>query len=1229
MVMKNLTKAYKKIDTKIYIVFIVVIAIAFFNAIFSSYTILKSQDTTQDIVNNSSPSRDALTQLNTLVVKSRMLITNWVYLPSNSGDKEALKKINSNEYLKCKIKLKALMQKWNEESKVSNVVAVLNDYEQLTRFQERIMNQLATFDDYQDPMKKFAAEEILETEIIPRSESIERRLTGIMNIQAADAKTKQDQMLEQLNALMAVVFSIAILIVGSLFFAAFVISRSFIVPVMRVREIIMEMNLGRLPEYRMAIPKNAVGEMLVALKSLIESVRRTSSFAEEIGKGNLNVPFTPLSDDDVHGQALLHMRNSLKAASDTDAQHTWINDGMTRLHNIMRSNSDDFNQLLDNTINMVVEYANVQQAAIFLLNSDNMEDMHIQLGAYYALNRNILNSKRYELKEGLIGQAIASKKVIDLDRVSDPFFTIDMGIAESSTCSLMILPLSTSGKVVGVLSVASLSILTPTQKSLLNKVAEPLAASLFSVRSNMITTQLLEESRKQADELAAQEQTLRVINIELTEKSDMLADSEEELRKQQYELQQMNNQLEEKARLLEERNIAVEEARQSLAFKAEQLEQSNKYKSAFLANMSHELRTPLNSILILAKILADNKQETLNEKQVEHAHIIHKSGSDLLTLINDILDLSKIEAGKVELQQEIFTVSGMTSDMKMLFAELANERKINFGVNIYVPENVKLNCDRVRVEQIVKNLLSNALKFTDAGGNVNLNVRIAENGIIFNNVTLLSEKNVLAIEVQDTGIGIPKDKQALVFEAFKQADGSTSRKYGGTGLGLAICRELATVMGGEIQLSSVEGKGSVFTLYLPVYDEANSTEEVIHQKENSSATVVLRDDRNDLQETDKKILIIEDDHVFAQMLVNHCHQHQMKAIVAMQGDEGLKYAKQYQPNAIILDMRLPVMDGWTILQQIKSDENLKLIPVHVVTSMDKKNMSLEMGANSYFRKPANSTDMQQLMNRITSNIVHADAKGMMIGKAKQQMMEMMHHADHELPAVHLDYFDDFSEGMQQLNTEEGYRFIVADRSMLNSEIMQQQLQATCSGLNVPLVYFDGNPDECLRELDKIFLTEKPVSTELNSTTQQFISTISAEPMDADTAKRMHEVLKDKTVLLTDDDMRNIYSMTSILEAEGMQVICAMNGKEAIELLKKNDHVDIILMDIMMPEMNGYEATSAIRSMTGFESLPIITVTAKAMAGDREKCLEAGASDYITKPINTELLLSVMKAWLYK
>jgi signal transduction histidine kinase/DNA-binding response OmpR family regulator len=1226
--MKKNKRAYKKIDTKIYIVFIAVVAIALFNAVYSSYTILKSQDTTQDIVNNSAPSREALTQLNNLVLKSKMHITNWVYLPSSSGDKLALKNINRNDYLRTKIRLKALMKQWSNVSRKTNVEKILTDFEELTVYQERIMHELATFDDYKDPMKMFAAQEILESEILKRSESIEMRLQDIMLQQAADAKAKQDQMLYQLNALMAVVFSIAILIIGSLFFAAFIISRSFIVPVMRVREIILEMSQGRLPEYRMAIPRNVVGEMLVALKSLTESIKRTSKFAEEIGKGNLSEPFTPLSNDDVHGHALMQMRNSLKAASDADAQHTWINEGLSRLHDIMRSTSDNFNQLLDNIIKMVVEYLGVQQSAIFLLNSDNNNEMHIQLGAYYGLNGNLLNSKRYELKEGLIGQAIDSNKIIDIENVTDPFFTIDMGIMQSTHCSLLILPLTTSGKVVGVLTVVSLKPFTAIQKLLLNKITEPVAASLFNVRANMITTQLLEESRKQTEELAAQEHELRTINVQLTQKSNALTESEDELRLQQSELQEVNNKLEEKARLLEERNIAVEDARLSLAFKAEQLEQSNKYKSAFLANMSHELRTPLNSILILAKILEENKHKTLSEKQVEHAHVIYKSGSDLLALINDILDLSKVEAGKVELQPEIFSLSGLANDMHMLFGEIANDRKINFAVNMNLEPDAQVNCDHARVEQIIKNLLSNALKFTEAGGTVNLNIKHADAGNIFNNVSLLKEKNVLAIEVEDNGIGIAPDKQALVFEAFKQADGSTSRKYGGTGLGLTICRELALLMGGEIQLKSAEGEGSTFTLFLPF--NIDSEVELTNKESVSGKNVkTIIDDRNDIKISDRKVLIIEDDHVFAQMLVKNCRQHNIKAIVAMQGDVGMTYAIRYLPDAIILDMRLPVMDGWTILQQLKADAVLKQIPVHVISSMDNKNLSMEMGADSFTMKPSNNDQIGLILDQITGNLISSKSRGLAIGKLNEQMQQLLQLAQKDNDGLLLDVCEEMAEVNNQLNNNNQYRFVVVNRNEINTDWMSAKLQETCDSLNIPLVYFEENPDECLRELDKV-LNVTSVQTEVADFEENtFVSQSEISKKEIDANERMQEVLKGKTVLLVDDDMRNIYSMTSTLENEGMNVICAMNGKEAIEKLVQNTHIDIVLMDIMMPEMNGYEAMEAIRKMPEYEKLPMIAVTAKAMSGDREKCIESGASDYITKPVNSALMLSVMQAWLYK
>ena len=1230
-------QAFKKIDLKIYLVFLVVIAIAFFNAVFSSYTILQSQKTTEEIVNNMNPSMEALSQLNLLVTKSRMLTTNWVYVPPNSSDKEGIINLNKNDYLPLKYRLRSLMKKWNNKSMISNVDQVLADYEKLTLQQDKIMNQLHTFDDYQDPMKKFAAEEVLESQIIPHSNSIDSRLKLIIEQQTKSAKEKQDQMLYQLDTLMAVVFFIAILIVGSLLFAAFVISRTFIVPVMRVREIILDMSSGLLPEYKMRIPKNAVGEMLGALKLLTDSTKRTSHFAEEIGKGNLDASFDPLSEDDIHGHALLTMRERIKEATEAEAKRAWVNEGLARLNSIMRSASDDFNKLLDNIVLLVAEYLGMQQAAIFLLNEDNKSESHINIGAHYALNNKILNSKSFELKEGLIGQSIASNIVIDIEDIDDPFFNIEMGLAQSKSCHLMIIPLATSGKVLGAMVVSSLHKMSVKQKELMEKIAEPVAASLFNVRANLITTKLLVESRQQADELAAQEHELRTINHQLTQKSMELAQSEEELRDQQEELKQVNSILKEKARLLEEKNIAIEDARQSIFFKAEQLEQSNKYKSAFLANMSHELRTPLNSILILAKLLSDNKFNNLSDKQIEHAKVIYKSGSDLLSLINDILDLSKVEAGKLDLQSDVFAVKDLTSDMKELFTEIAIDKQIHFEVTHAINPELKLKTDKIRLAQIVKNLISNALKFTQEGGTVKMNLHQPAKSVIFRNRALLSEKDVLAISVIDSGIGIPKEKQSMVFEAFKQADGSTSRSYGGTGLGLSICRDLAQLIGGEIQLYSREGEGSTFTLYIPYINEPEM-QPVIHEDDYhhedetrpitqpaEKAQMMLRDDRDNIQPNDKKVLIIEDDYVFVQVLINQCHLLGMKAIVSMVGDEGLEFARKYSPHAIILDMMLPIMDGWTILRYLKSDEQLNHIPVHVVTAMEKFNLSMEMGAESFHHKPANSNELHELMSKISNTILnHRHQNILAYGQQSDAMQLLLNVLKKEESSIHFEITNEINGCLHKLKNDNEYCCVIIENSNLIKADEREQINEATNKLNIPLLYLDDKPDECLREVNGLLELKETNPHVPKTTTPQFLKTLKNNSGEA-----MKEVLKGKTVLIVDDDMRNIYSMTSTLENEGMTVICALNGKDAIEKLKENTGIEIVLMDIMMPVMNGYEATAAIRTDESYTELPIIAVTAKAMSEDREKCIEAGASDYISKPVNTDLLLSVMQAWLYK
>jgi signal transduction histidine kinase/CheY-like chemotaxis protein len=1217
-------RAFKKIDRKIYVVFFIVIAIAITNAVISTYTISNSHQITTELVNNTNPSVEAIARFNLLVTRSRMLITNWVYLPNGQSDKDSLRVLNYKTYPELKGRLTGLMKHWDDKGDIRKMNNLFAAYDELISKQSEITRQLVIFDDYNDAEKKFAAEEILETEIIPRSEYLTSELRSLLTQQTEVATREQDRMLYSFNTLMVLVLGIALLIICTILFAAVIISRSIIVPIMQVRSVIMQMGRGELPDLRMKIPKNAVGEMMQALRFMIDGFRQTSQFVEEIGKGNFDHPYKPLSANDVQGHALLRMRNQLKEAYETETKRTWVSEGLAEINEIMRLHSDDFNILLDRIIETIVHRTGAHQSAIFLLHNEDLNDLHIQLGSYYALNNRILNSKRYELREGLIGQAIASNKSIILDGVSDPFFTIDTGLGESHSCSIMIIPLSTSGKVVGAIQVAALNTFSAEKRELLQKMAEPIAASLFSVRANLITSQLLEESRKQAEELAFQEQELRKINNELTKQSQLLQESEEELKSQQEELKQVNSELEEKARLLEEKNMTIEDARQSLAFKAEQLEQSNRYKSAFLANMSHELRTPLNSILILARLLAENKNNRLDEKQTEHARVIHKSGSDLLNLINDILDLSKIEAGKVELQYERLEMRQMAEDMSLLFRELANEKQTGFEVELG-SESIILDCDKMRLEQVVKNLLSNAFKFTPANGKVELKIEYAAQDRIYQEKELLKADRVVCISVKDTGVGIPEEKQKLVFEAFQQADGSTSRKFGGTGLGLAISRELVNMMGGEISLESREGKGSTFTIHLPQtraghfadinQDKINTITKTNHPQTDLYTYDEIKDDRNQLTDSDIRILIIEDDYVFARMLMNTCNRFGFKAITALQGEQGLAYTRKYRPHAIILDMRLPVMDGWMVLRNLKEDPALNQIPVHIISAVDKKELAIEMGASSYLSKPAGKKEMDELFNLINDQLKKKNL--LYLGKRSEEVQEVVKRLkDHE-NRVHVTNALSIEE-CESLAAQMKFDGFIIDPTTTDSDIAEKAEHI------IPL-----NNTPRIIAGESLQTIEAEVLNIISHPDHTIYQQSATDKATKSVGERMEKVLINKTVLVADDDMRNIYSMTHILEEEGIKVICAYDGKEALQRLKENPDISLVLMDVMMPEMNGLEATATIRNNDQWKNLPVIAVTAKAMPGDREICMKSGASDYLTKPIRSDQLMSMLKVWLYK
>ncbi len=1166
--------AFRKIDRKILVVFLVVIAIAVVNAVISTITIRNSHTIISDNVSTTNPSVQSISRFQLLVNRSRMLVTNWVYFPQRYSDKEELRQLNNIDFIQLDGRLRSLTAHWDDTQQRGKVEILLGDYRRLSEAETRIMRLLSTPQDYSDPSRVNQAVALLELEVIPRSEAISYSLQQILDGRMALASSQQDHILYSFNKLQVHVLGIALLIICSILFAAFMISRSVILPILHVRKAILKMGRGELPVLNTEVPRNAVGEMIQALRFMIDGFRRTSRFVEEIGNGNLDHRFEPLSENDVQGQALLNMRERLRKSSHEELSREWISEGIAALNELMRSDQKDFSSFLENTLDHIVERTHVDQASIFLFHNDDINDLHIQLGAYRNLNERILNSQRFELKNGLIGQAIVQRRTLLVENGYDPYFTIETPAGETEHCTIMIVPLMTGDKVRGVLQVASKNPLTDTCRKYLEKTAEPIAASLYNLRESLLRTQHLEETQKQAEDLAYQEQRLQVMVSELNEKT--------------IELQHQND--------------TIEQAKSALELKALQLEQSNVYKSAFLANMSHELRTPLNSILILARLLADNRAHNLDDRQVEHAEIIHKSGSDLLTLINDILDLSKIEAGKLNFQNESIDPKDLAQDMRLLFREFASEKHIRFEVNDE-SAGIRIETDKLRVEQVIKNLLSNAFKFTPAGGEVQFRLMTADASTTWNEISLINAAEVLILEVNDTGIGIPKENQQQIFEAFQQADGSTSRKYGGTGLGLTITRELVQIMGGEIRLESEEGKGSCFRVCLPATRQTAipviQADSTAPEKTTVRTGVVVKDDRDQIAKGDACVLIVEDDYVFASMLMHHSHRHGYKAVIALNGEEGLICADRYRPTAIILDLRMPVMDGWTVLRHLKSHETLRAIPVHVISAVKEHRFSLDLGAISYLKKPTNGDEIDTLFGIIRTGSLKP-RRYLFLGEYEEDVIRITKRLQEREADAEITCVSNLQECDNRASSGLYCGVIIGSATPVVSDM---QLQSYSSLNKIPVLQLESVENEP----EELFQTWFSGASNPVSSTQQS--------------------LKGKTVLVVDDDIRNIYSMTHVLEAEGLNVLSACDGREGLDVLQANPQTDLVLMDIMMPGMNGYEAMQAIRQVDSWKQLPLIALTAKAMQGDRDKCLASGASDFLAKPIRNEELIALLKVWI--
>jgi HAMP domain-containing protein/CheY-like chemotaxis protein len=1017
--------------------------------------------------------------------------------------------------------------------------------------------------------------------------------------------------------------------------------------------------------------------------TLTTQLRAISEVSQAVTQGDLTRSIAVEAQGEVAElkDTINQMITNLAETTRTNQEQDWLNSNMARFTGMLQGERDleTVSRLIMSELTPLV---GAQHGAFFMMESPGGEgdDFELRLISSYGYKQRKNVPMHFKIGEGLVGQCALELKPILITQAPEDYVRITSGLGEGTPVNVIVLPVLFEEQVMAVVELASFQRFTPIQQTYLEQLSESIGVVLNTIQANMRTEELLEQSQEltqelqsQSEELQAQQEELQQTNKELEEQAASLKASEELLQTQQEELQQTNEELEEKAQLLEEqnrrieiKNREIELARAALEEKAEQLALSSRYKSEFLANMSHELRTPLNSLLILAKLLAENPDENLSPKQIEFADTIYSAGSDLLGLINDILDLSKVEAGRMDVNVGDVKLSDLREFVERSFRPVSEDKGLTFEIEVHganVPPAVET--DEQRLQQVLKNLLSNAFKFTDSGS-VKLRVGVSE-GKQFASETLSRADAVLEFAVHDTGVGIPQDKLRLIFEAFQQADGTTSRRYGGTGLGLSISREIARLLGGEIHVESTVGEGSTFTLFLPATfqphettprDElavddtvfAAETEEnggpppapALGEPELDPALLLpsdVRDDRDDIQDGDRVVLIVEDDAELARTELDVARERGFKGIVALRGDSGLALAHEFKPDAIILDMKLPVMDGWGVLERLKQHPETRHIPVHIVSGADGRQNALRAGAVAFVEKPVSKEGLEETFAAIRT-FIDREVKRLLVVEddedQRRSVVELIGGGDVEVTAV-----GSSEEALEALELQP-YDCMVLDLKLPQRggfELLEQIKQDERFA-RTPVIVYTGKEltqreTTRLRKLaDTIVVKDASSPERLLDETALFLHRVEKKlPQEKRRLlEQLHsaeEVFKDKKILIVDDDVRNVFALTSVLEAHGMEVMYAENGKDGIELLRQTPEVDLVLMDIMMPELDGYETTRAIRGEEPFKQLPIISLTAKAMKGDREKAIAAGASDYIAKPVDTDQLLSLMRVWLYK
>ncbi|MEI6946828.1 response regulator [Paraflavisolibacter sp. H34] len=950
--------------------------------------------------------------------------------------------------------------------------------------------------------------------------------------------------------------------------------------------------------------------------------------AEKISSGDYKTRVNVEHNDLLGTMAgsLNKMAESLDYSFASLSEKEWLQTGAATLNDEMIGDKD-VPTLAQNILDFITGYSGSLAGAFYVQNDEEQ----LQLVGSYGLPAGV-RKQRLQIGEGLAGQCAASGRMMEVSGLSDRDFVVSFAAGDVRPHSIIAIPVLFNRAVKGVIELASLNGYSATVRTFLKTVSFNTGIALNTAQDRRRVQELLEETQAQAEELQAQHSELENSNAELEAQAEKLQASEEELKVQQEELLQANQELVERSRMLEEKTGLVLERNLEIQRQSEELRLSSKYKSEFLANMSHELRTPLNSVLLLSRLLSENHEGNLSEGQVEYAQVIQKSGRGLLLLIDEILDLSRIEAGKMEVEAGEVPVDTLAADLRGLFLPLAMEKGVVFSVEKAAGAPGLLQTDRMKVEQILRNLISNALKFTRQGSVV-LHIAAREQGIAFT--------------VKDTGIGIPREKQQSIFEAFQQADGSTRRQYGGTGLGLSISRQLARLLGGEIYLASEEGRGSEFTLVLPLQapKAAAPLPEVPLAVPAADGQFLagqipapVPDDRDNITNGDRVILVIEDDTAFAQALLEYTRGKGYKGLVAVRGDEGIELARRFLPAGILLDLQLPVKSGWEVMEALKSDKATRPIPVHMMSVHEMKTKCLSKGAVDFLNKPASPGQMDEMFRKIEEVLSRHPKKVLIVEENLQHAQALAYFLENHQVSAEIE--KSVGEGIRSLDRS-GVDCVILDMGIpahLSYEVLEE-VKRTPGYEHLPVIIFTGknlSPAEELRikqYADSIVVKTAHSYQRILDEVSLFLHLVEEHQTGAKTTRYkklgdLGEVLQGKTVLVADDDVRNIFSLTKSLEPYGVEVVSAIDGQHALKLLEENPQVNLVLMDMMMPELDGYEATRRIRENPGYRDLPIIAVTAKAMTGDREKCINAGASDYITKPVDVDQLISLLRVWLY-